>query len=92
MGTYRRPSTICIEKNKTEDQNWVPNPITDYIWKGDNTIFYKQKNDTIKIWAMQLPDKQSDLQTKQIIQINQIDRTTFDNLRIQIDTTIHVIE
>ena len=82
----------ALTKHKTEDQNWMPHSTTDYIWQGDNTIFYKQKNDTIKIWSMQSPDKQTDLQTKQVIQINKIDRATFDNLRVQVDTTIHIIE
>ena len=83
---------FALTTTKPDPDRWWPDSLTDYVWQGDNTIYYQKKSDTLKLWTYYLPDKKSNLKTKQIIQINQIDRETFDNLRHKVDTAFRVVD
>ena len=83
---------FALTKTKPLDNHWQPDSSKDLIWKGESTIFYQQKNDTINILTLHLPDKTQSLTTKQIIQVRQINVEIFHKLRKQVDTAIKVIE
>jgi hypothetical protein len=79
-------------KTKPRDNHWQPNLSTDLIWKGENSIFYKQENDTIQLLTLHLPDKTRELETKQVVLVNQIDGKGIAKLRKQVATGIKVLE
>lgn len=83
---------FALTNTKPSDNHWQPNTSADLIWKGDNIIFYQQQKDTIKIFTLQLPDKTQEIQTKQVIQVNQIDGAAFQRLRKQADTALKMVQ
>jgi hypothetical protein len=83
---------FALTMTQPENEQWLPNPSTDLIWNGNNTIFYQQKDDTIKISSLQLPNKKYELKTNQIILVEQINIRTYHKLREQVDASIKIIE
>ena|SRR5690606_26360462 len=83
---------FALTKTPPLDDHWQPNSSTDLIWKGENTIFYKQVNDTVQILTHHLPDKTKEIETKQIVLVKQINAEEYSKLRKQIDTGIKVLE
>lgn len=83
---------FALTKTQPLDDQWQPNSSTDLIWKGDNSIFYKQVNDTVQILTLHLPDKTNEIETKQIVLVKKINGEEYSKLRKQIDTGIKVIE
>ena len=83
---------FALTTTKPDPDHWWPDSLNDYVWRGDNTIYYQRKNDTLQIWTSYLPDKKTNLGTKQFIQINLIDGETSDNLRLKVDTSFRVLD
>jgi hypothetical protein len=83
---------FALTKTKPFDKRWQPNPSNDLIWKGENTIFYKQVNDTVQLLSLHLPEKTMEVETKQIVLVKQIDGKAYATLRKQVDKAIKFIE
>lgn len=82
---------IALTKKLPVDNHWQPNS-QDLIWEGDNAIFYQQQNDTINIFTLQLPGNAQEWESKQVVQIRQIDGDAFHKLRKQAKEAIKVEE
>ncbi|MCU7552905.1 hypothetical protein OCK74_27545 [Chitinophagaceae bacterium LB-8] len=72
----------ALTQTKPTSENWMPNPKTDYIWRGSfTTVFHQQFGDTIKIFSVDPPTIPTQLGSGLKIKLESITSSQFDSLQ-----------
>ena len=81
---------IALTTREPQEDKWLPNEATDFVWKGSVTVYYQRKSDVLNVWASHLPDT---TQKKLIgVQFIQIRGEMFDELKNQTDQAIKLLD